>query len=235
VKTHDYEKYAAEYADLGFEGTVYLAFRDIPALIKKYVNGTKALDYGCGSGRSTRLLKKLGFDALGVDISKAMLQQASSRAADEAYHHIVSGELPFDDASFDLVFSSYVFLEVPSISEIEKILKEVKRVLKPDGHVIFITTSEAGYKGDWVSLSFDFPENKRLLASGDKVKLNLRGSTIFLYDYYWAHEDFLGVFTRSGLTLRELHQPLGLESESIEWRDEMQASPVSIYVLQNQV
>jgi len=32
-KTHDYEKHAGDYAELGMEGTQYLAFRDIPMLI----------------------------------------------------------------------------------------------------------------------------------------------------------------------------------------------------------
>ena len=73
VKTHDYTKHATEYSELGIDGTFYLGFRDVPKLIKKYVKGTQALDYGCGPGRSTRFLKSLGFDVIGVDISSDML------------------------------------------------------------------------------------------------------------------------------------------------------------------
>ena len=69
-KTHDYEKHAGEYAELGMEGTQYLAFRDISMLIREYAGSiSSALDYGCGAGRSTRFLKRLGFNVVSVDIS----------------------------------------------------------------------------------------------------------------------------------------------------------------------
>ncbi|MFI5180084.1 MAG: hypothetical protein ACHQPI_01680 [Thermoanaerobaculia bacterium] len=45
---------AAAYARLEFPGTYYLAYRDLPALIGQHVQGARALDFGCGSGRSTR-------------------------------------------------------------------------------------------------------------------------------------------------------------------------------------
>ncbi|MBD3299394.1 MAG: hypothetical protein GF341_12105, partial [candidate division Zixibacteria bacterium] len=53
---------AESYAKLEFPGTYYLAYRDIPELLKTHVTGRKALDFGCGTGRSTRFLKALGFD-----------------------------------------------------------------------------------------------------------------------------------------------------------------------------
>lgn len=233
MKTHDYEEHAKTYANLGIEGTYLLAFRDISKLVKKYVTGKQALDYGCGTGRSSRLLKQFGMEAIGVDISKDMLEQASSKDPDGVYQHIESSKLPFADKSFDLVFSSFVFLEIASLDEMQKIFTEIRRVLKVSGYFIFITSSEKGYKGDWVSLNYDFPENKRDLASGDKVKLQIRDTDVVLYDYYWTHQDFLGVFAASGLALEELHQPTPNAQIAGEWRDEKEAAPWSIYVLKN--
>ena len=109
-RTHDYEKHAGEYAELGMEGTQYLAFRDISMLIREYAGPiASALDYGCGAGRSTRFLKHLGFNVVGVDVSGEMLEQARSKDMLGEYHHIPSGHLPFEDSAFDLVFSSFVF------------------------------------------------------------------------------------------------------------------------------
>lgn len=233
MKTHDYEEHAKTYAKLGIEGTYFLAFRDINKLVKKYVTGKQALDYGCGTGRSSRLLRQFGFETIGVDISKDMLKEASSKDEEGRYIQIGSSKLPFAEASFDLAFSSFVFLEVPNLDEMTGIFKEIRRVLNKGGHFIFITSSEHGYKGDWVSLSYDFPENKRDFTSGDKVKLQLRDTDIVLYDYYWTHRDFLGVFERSGLKLVELHQPKPQAKIGTEWRDETDAPPWSIYVLQN--
>src|SRR5579864_5226151 len=67
---------AGAYASLEFANTYYLAYRDLPAVISEHATGTRALDFGCGTGRSTRFLHKLGFDVTGVDISEDMLRIA---------------------------------------------------------------------------------------------------------------------------------------------------------------
>ena len=42
-KTHDYEKHAGDYADLGMEGTQYLAFRDISSLIQDHAGSISSV------------------------------------------------------------------------------------------------------------------------------------------------------------------------------------------------
>jgi 2-polyprenyl-3-methyl-5-hydroxy-6-metoxy-1,4-benzoquinol methylase len=64
---------ADAYSRLEFPGTYYLAFRDLPDIIAKHVNGRRALDFGCGSGRSARFLQKLGFQTVGIDMSEEMV------------------------------------------------------------------------------------------------------------------------------------------------------------------
>lgn len=232
--THDYKKHAAEYSELGIDGTYYLAFRDIPELVKKYTHGTEALDYGCGPGRSTRLLKSLGFNTIGVDISQDMLNQAMLKDKADSYHHIQSGQLPFADSSFDLIFSSFVFIEVSSIVEIEKILSAMKRVLKDDGSIVIVTSPTGCYQANWVSFSYDFPENRRPIQSGDTVKLLIRGTGVILYDYYWTEKDYEQAFSNVGLRVVETHKPLGTDDDPIEWSDEKIISPMLIYVLAKQ-
>ena len=46
---YDDDERADSYADLEFPGTYWLAYRDIPALIEAHVQGTRALDFGCGA------------------------------------------------------------------------------------------------------------------------------------------------------------------------------------------
>lgn len=232
LKTHDYEKHAGEYAGLGIEGTQYLAFRDIPELIREYGgSGRDVLDYGCGAGRSTRFLKRLGFETVGVDVSPNMLDQARTQDKSGEYRLITSGKLPFEDSSFDIVFSSFVFLEISQLHEIEDILTEMKRVLRKDGIIIFVTASVEAPTGSWVSLSYAFPENRKPLHSGDTVKLLIRGINVILYDYHWTEEDYNRVAEAAGLALVRLHKPLGSQHDSIEWLDETKKSPMAIYVL----
>ena len=51
---------AEAYSRLEFPGTYFLAYRDLPALLGRHVGGRRALDFGCGAGRSTRFLRRLG-------------------------------------------------------------------------------------------------------------------------------------------------------------------------------
>src|SRR5688500_12356562 len=104
------EERARAYADLEFPGTYYLAFRDIPQLLSRYVSGQSALDFGCGAGRSTRFLKDQGFEVTGVYISAAMLREAAARDADGEYLLLRDDDLSLlGDRTFDLVLSAFTF------------------------------------------------------------------------------------------------------------------------------
>lgn len=65
--SYDNAKMAAAYARLEFPGTYYLAYRDLPDIIAEHVRGSRALDFGCGTGRSTRFLRKL-YEAAGLEL-----------------------------------------------------------------------------------------------------------------------------------------------------------------------
>ena len=67
---------ADAYAKLEFPGTYFLAFRDLPGLLREHVRGLTALDFGCGTGRSTRFLRDLGYQPVGVDSAEQMLARA---------------------------------------------------------------------------------------------------------------------------------------------------------------
>ncbi len=75
---------AESYSKLEFPNTYYLAYRDLPEIISTHVTGNEAIDFGCGTGRSARFLKQLGFNVTGIDIAADMLQIARNldRAGD---------------------------------------------------------------------------------------------------------------------------------------------------------
>src|SRR6516162_931192 len=81
---------ARAYATLEFPGTYYLAFRDLPGLIHRYNCGSRALDFGCGTGRSARFLRNLGLHVIGADVSQAMLDHARALDPSGGYHLIRS-------------------------------------------------------------------------------------------------------------------------------------------------
>ena len=94
---------ADAYAQLEFANTYYLAYRDLPEIFRCHVTGTRALDFGSGTGRSTRFARRHGFDAVGVDIAPEMI--AKARQIDPAgdYRLLENDDLSqFERGSFDL-------------------------------------------------------------------------------------------------------------------------------------
>ena len=51
--TYEEARRAAAYDELELGGTYHLVFRDLPGLLSECVTGKQAVDFGCGTGRST--------------------------------------------------------------------------------------------------------------------------------------------------------------------------------------
>src|ERR1044071_3960062 len=103
-KVYEDKERARAYAALQFPRTYYFAFRDLPALIHRYSRGLRALDFGCGTGRSTRFLRDLGLNVTGADVSQAMLDQARTLHPAGGYHLIRSSVTDeFAPGSFDII------------------------------------------------------------------------------------------------------------------------------------
>jgi SAM-dependent methyltransferase len=101
----------------------------------------RALDFGCGVGRLTRALAARFGACVGVDISSEMVERARRLNADRANCEFVvnvAADLsPFDDASFDFVYSSKVLQHVPSGELACAYVAEFVRIAKPGGLVVF--------------------------------------------------------------------------------------------------
>lgn len=96
----------------------------------------RILDVGCGTGANLLMLSQYG-DAEGVDISEDALAFCRDRGLDKV--RLGAGEeLPYDDATFDLVTALDV---VEHMDNDLAGLKEMRRVLRPGGHVLlFVPT-----------------------------------------------------------------------------------------------
>ncbi len=219
------------YSQYGIEGTSFLAFRDIPGLIKKYVKGKRTLDYGCGAGRSTRFLKSLDLDVIGVDISEKFLEMCKDDASIH-YCRIENGKLPFVDNSYDFVFSSLVFLAIPTKRAIHAALREIHRVLKETGILMIVTGTEKLHSPEmqWLSYDTKFPENQKL-TTGKMVKFFIKNANVTFYDYFWSNKDYLGLFGKCGFEVLEMHLPLGTKQDNHPWLSERQNAPFITYIL----
>jgi ubiquinone/menaquinone biosynthesis C-methylase UbiE len=210
-------------------GTSILCYRDLPSLIKCYVNGNKALDYGCGTGFSTNLLGELKFDTIGVDISERMLSEARIHNEHLEFKHVAKDFLPFDDNNFDLVLSTFVLFDIPNRHLLLKYLKEVSRVLKPDGIFIACTGSEYFHVNNWLTVDHEISENSTV-KPGDIYKSYSKEVGTDFYDVFYTHENYLAAFEEAHLVCDKLYQALGKESDDINWTTEWILPPYSTYV-----
>jgi len=107
----------------------------------------KCLDAGCGGGRYTVAMGRLGAqESVGVDVSETGIADAHQRAAKEASVRFEVAsvlDLPFEDGSFDFVCSSGVLHHT---TDLDKGLDEVTRVLKPGGKLYLLLYGSGGLR-----------------------------------------------------------------------------------------
>lgn len=104
----------------------------------KFEAATSIVEFGCGTGRfAEEMLRLNNASYWGCDVSATMIELSHSRLAKFGERVTLlksSGEviLPLQDGSCDRFVSNYV-LDILSADEIESVLREARRVLKPNG------------------------------------------------------------------------------------------------------
>lgn len=111
-----------------------------------FVKGKKVLDAACGEGYGSHILSEKAKEVTGLDISAETVENANKKyGKDNLSFRAGSVEsLPFEDDSFDVVIS-YETIEHVTGEIQESFLKEIRRVLKPDGFLIMSTPNKAVY------------------------------------------------------------------------------------------
>jgi SAM-dependent methyltransferase len=222
------------YAGLELSGTYYLAYRDLPEIIRAHVRGTRALDFGCGAGRSTRFLRGLGFDPVGADISETMLAHARTRDPNGDYRLIPDGDFStLRRHSFDLILAAFPFDNIPTLAKKVASFRALADLLDDRGRIITVVSSPELYVHEWRSFSTrDFPEN-RTARCGDPVQIVMLDveDRRPVEDILWTDEAYADVHERAGLRLIESCRPLGEPSEPFVWVSETRIAPWVIHVL----
>jgi len=115
----------------------------------------RLLDIGCGGGQTVRTLAGLAAAGRvdGVDYSAASVDAARETNSDliaagrVAIHHGSVSRLPFDEGTFDLITAVETHYYWPDLAND---LREVRRVLKPEGRIVMIAEAYRGRSMDWL-------------------------------------------------------------------------------------
>jgi len=197
----NYTKYRTPYPKELFDLLVKL----IPSESKNI------LDLACGTGKSTELLVETGLKVTGCDHDSQMIEEANSQATlnnlDIEYVVSEAENLPFPDGHFDVVTVGTAFhFFVNDIA-----IKEVKRVLKPNG-LLFVywtltvkdTPEEDEIPGsvfrkyNWIKIPSELRDLKNISGFLKKSGLNNVSTQGIPTSYNTTVEERVGLMTTSG-------------------------------------
>lgn len=171
-----------------------------PALLKVIgkVKHKKILDLGCGFGDLSILMAKKGANVVGIDISEKWIDMCKSK-----YIHIKNLDFivadgsdlqQFKNETFDFVIMNMVLLNVPTIDKVKMIFKEISRILKKSGQLIFsdlhplaLMINKTKCETQTYLPNFSYFKNGSRFKS--KVKLT-DGSEVDFVDVHWTLETY---------------------------------------------
>jgi demethylmenaquinone methyltransferase / 2-methoxy-6-polyprenyl-1,4-benzoquinol methylase len=128
--------------------------------------GDRVLDSCCGTGDLAIAAAAAGGNVTGIDFSKPMLERARSKAPDIEWVEGDALALPLADETFD---SATVGFGVRNLSELDKGLRELRRVLRPGGRLAILEiTRPRGLLAPFYRLWFDvlIPAAGKVLPGG---------------------------------------------------------------------
>ncbi len=229
-----YEKYGDSYRQNIFNPAFFPLIGD--------VKGKKILDAGCGAGYLSRLLAEKGAILTGVDLSEKFIEIANryeeKKPLGIRYYPANLGDLSrFSSASFDMVVSVYVLSD---IRDAYGAIREISRVLKPNGHFIFLTEHPCfGWQaGAWKRVPEDSQRDEDCLYF--RVDNYFKRGTLesqwgklpVLLSFRKPLSDYFRFLKKSGFLVRDLIEPRpirkALRERPREWGREDRIPPVLI-------
>lgn len=133
------EKYAADSDGITFEKTAQ-------QFLEKLHPNPKILEVGCGSGRDAITLSELGAEVTGLDASEGLIEVAKKKSLDIEFLVGNFLNLPFQDETFDGVWSHASLVHLDTIEDVKSALSEFYRVLKIDGYLYVYVKKQNGEK-----------------------------------------------------------------------------------------
>lgn len=127
------------------------------------------IDIGCGNGRFSPLIKERHAKYTGIDYSEKLIAEARRLHPNEEFLVSDGKTIPFPPHSFDVAYSFAVLHHIPSRERRAQFIKEIARVLHPDGILVLTVWNlwRAKYFGRLLKTAFGKILGKNDLDIGD--------------------------------------------------------------------
>ncbi len=157
--------------------------------------GRLTVDVGCGEGRLSRDLKKLGHTLVGVDASETLIRLAREADPEGVYHHADAARMPLEGSCADLALA---FMSLQDVDDLDQSVREIARILIKGGRACLAIVHPINSAGKFVGEDAD-------------SEFLIRGS-------YLDESRYRDWFERSGLemTFHSWHRPLEKYSLALE-------------------
>ncbi len=170
--------------------------------VKHITKDAKVLDVCCGGGRSIKEIINITTKIVGIDHDEKAVAHAKKNLKDYPRVKILKAEaehLPFRDKEFDFAICMTTFGNFANYKQ--KVLSEMKRVIKDDGFIILSVFSEDAFKERmkvYNNLNFSIKE--------------IKGTTVIFYDgtknnivsEQFSKEQLLDIFAKAKLNVVDI-------------------------------
>ena len=197
------------------------------------VGGKSAIDIGCGEGRFSRLLSKLGASVTGVDLTEALIARARAMSTGETYMLGDAENLnDVESESFDIAVSYIVLVD---LLDYRSAIEAAYRVLSPGGRFVVcnIHPMRSSLPAGWIKQA----DRKLFYPVDDYTDEGPREWTWWGRRFVNMHRTLsshIAAFLDAGFTLRALHEPTPSEEQLAahpNFDDEFRCPNFIIYVL----
>lgn len=176
----------------------------------------RILEIGCGEGYFARAFAAAGGAVLGSDIGEELIEIARKKGGGPIYHVAAADKQSFiKDVSIDTVVA---VLTLQNMERIDTVMKEVSRILKPEGSFVCVINHPAFRIPKSTHWEFDGKANTQFrrvdaYLSAQKIPMEMRpgeraagksGSTTF--SFHRSLQDFMKAFAGAGLGITRLEE-----------------------------
>ncbi len=218
----NYDDIAAEFDAYGKTATtdIVLGYGAVMELLGD-VRGKKVLDYGCGTGKFSRILKDAGAEVVGVDISEKELAIAKERHPDIPFY-VLSGMPAELDGTFDVAVLIFIITAIPNTTIVESIFNDLKKFLKTHGQLVLMNSNYEKSAGREF-LTFSIGDVKQELLASLKVFLGFDKS-LAVDEYFYPREFLFEKLQAAGFAIEKTYEPLATTTDH-PWKDEKVSPP----------